>query len=137
MTDTPEPTAPAHTGSVVQVQFRTAGQIHEYDAGALPLRPGDRVVVQVNRGTSLGTVASAPRAVDPRSVATLPRVIKKADHRELAREEANQRRAGDAQRICSHRIRERRLAMKLVKTECVYDGSKMIFYFFADDRVDF
>jgi cell fate regulator YaaT (PSP1 superfamily) len=122
---------------VVGVQFRPTGQIHEYDAGALPLRSGDRVVVQVNRGTTLGTVARAPRAVDTRSAASLPRVIKKADHRELAREEANQRRALEAQRICVHRIRERRLAMKLVKTECVFDGSKMIFYFFAEERVDF
>jgi cell fate regulator YaaT (PSP1 superfamily) len=119
------------------VQFRYAGQIHEYNAGALPLRRGDRVVVQVNRGTSLGTVARAPRLVDAGTMTGLPRVIKKADAREYAREETNLRRAADAQRICAHRIRERGLGMKLVRTECVFDASKLIFYFFAEGRVDF
>jgi cell fate regulator YaaT (PSP1 superfamily) len=123
--------------TVVGVQFRAVGQVHQYDAGALPLRCGDRVVVQVNRGTSLATVATAPRPAVARDVAGLPRVIKKADAREYAREESNLRRAADAQRICAHRIHERRLDMKLIRTECVFDASKMIFYFFSDTRVDF
>ncbi len=128
---------PPSTVAVVGVQFRTAGQIHEYDAGALPLRCGDRVVVQVNRGTGLATVAVATHQVDARVMRGLPRVIKKADAREYAREESNLRRAADAHRICAHRIRERGLDMKLVRTECVFDASKMIFYFFAAGRVDF
>lgn len=135
--ESPESTPSGPTIAVVSVQFRSAGQIHEYDAGTLPLRSGDRVVVQVNRGTSLATVAAPPHPVDARIAKGLPRVIKKADHREFAREESNQRRASEAQRICAHRIRERELAMKLIRTECVYDGSKMVFYFFAEDRVDF
>ena len=132
-TDTPAPPSAA----VVGVQFRRVGQVHDYDAGALPLRCGDRVVVQVNRGTCLATVATAPRQVDARAAAALPRVIKKADAREYAREESNLRRAADAHRICAHRIHERGLAMKLVRTECVFDASKMVFYFFAEGRVDF
>jgi cell fate regulator YaaT (PSP1 superfamily) len=135
--ETPETTPPPPAVAVVGVQFRHAGQIHEYDAGAMPLRCGDRVVVQVNRGSSLATVVVAPHRVDARSASGMPRVIKKADSREYAREESNLRRAADAHRICGHRIRERRLNMKLVRTECVFDASKMIFYFFADTRVDF
>jgi len=135
--DISERPPPPSRQAVVGVQFRTAGTIHEYDAGTLSLRCGDRVVVQVNRGTSLATVAVAPRQVDARAISGLPRVIKKADAREYAREEANLRRAADAQRICAHRIRERKLEMKLIHTECVFDGSKMIFYFFSEGRVDF
>src|SRR4029453_502086 len=134
--DTTEGT-PQPTLAVVGVQFRTAGQVHEYDAGSIPLRCGDRVVVKAKRGTSLAPGAIAPRHVDARSASGLPRVIKKADSREFAREESNLRRAGEAHRICGHRIRERGLQMKLVRTECVFDASKMIFYFFAEARVDF
>ncbi len=135
--DSLQPTPPPATVAVVGVQFRTAGQIHEYDAGSLPLRRGDRVVVQVSRGTGLGTVAVPPHARDARELSGLPRVIKKADAREYAREESNQRRAAEAHRICGHRVRERGLEMKLIHTECVFDASKMIFYFFAEGRVDF
>jgi cell fate regulator YaaT (PSP1 superfamily) len=132
----PAPPGPPTT-AVVGVQFRTAGQVYEYDAGGLALRCGERVVVQVNRGTSLGTVTVAPHQVDAQSANALPRVIKRADSREFAREESNLRRAAEAHRICAHRIRERGLQMKLIRTECVFDASKMIFYFFSEARVDF
>jgi cell fate regulator YaaT (PSP1 superfamily) len=135
--DPPEVAPQRPTVAVVGVQFRYAGEIHPYDAGGLPLRRGDRVVVQVTRGTSLGTVAVPPEPRDAREFGGLPRVVKKADAREYAREESNLRRAADAQRICAHRIRERGLEMKLVRTECVFDASKMIFYFFSEARVDF
>ncbi|MEO8601826.1 MAG: regulatory iron-sulfur-containing complex subunit RicT [bacterium] len=122
---------------VVGVQFHASGGVHQYDAGSLPLSIGDRVLVQVARGTSLGTVAAAPHSMDARIANGLPRVMKKADHRELARDEANLRRALEAQRICSHRIRERGMPMKLLKTESSFDASKMVFYFFSEERVDF
>jgi cell fate regulator YaaT (PSP1 superfamily) len=129
---------PARTISVVGVQFRYAGQIHQYDAGSLPLACGDRVLVQVNRGSDLGTVTVAPQTIAEADVkGPLPRVIKKADHRELGREQVNLRRARESEQICLHRIRERALRMKLVKVESAYDGSKMTFYFFAEGRVDF
>lgn len=131
-----EPAAPP-TVSVVGIQFRPTGQVADYDAGSIPLRIGDRVLAQVARGTALGTVVVPPHPVDARIARNLPRVQKRADHRELAREEANRRRAADAERICLHRIHERGLPMKLIKTEVSYDGSKMIFFFFADERVDF
>jgi cell fate regulator YaaT (PSP1 superfamily) len=132
-----EEPAPPPTVSVVGVQFRANGQVVDYNAGSLPLRIGDRVLAQVARGSALGTVVVPPHVVDARIVRDLPRIHRRADHRELAREEANRRRAADAQRICLHRVRERALPMKLLKTECSYDGSKMLFFFFAEDRVDF
>jgi len=129
--------APA-TLSIVPVKFRHTGQVYEYDAGALPLRSGDRVLVQGERGNDLGTVVMAPRAVPVEQVKSgLLRVIKKADPRELAREESSLDRARDAQRTCVQRIQERRLPMKLIKAEPLFDGSKIVFYFFAEDRVDF
>jgi cell fate regulator YaaT (PSP1 superfamily) len=132
-----EKPAPPPTVAVVGIQFRANGRVADYDAGSIPLRLGDRVVAQVARGSALGIVVVPPHPVDARIARNLPRVQKRADHRELAREEANRRRAADAQRICLHRIAERRLPMKLIKTEASYDGSKMIFFFFSEDRVDF
>jgi cell fate regulator YaaT (PSP1 superfamily) len=125
--------------SVVDVKFRTAGKIYQYDAGSLPLQPGDRVIVQGEGGTNLGTVATLPRTVPAQSLKPkgLPRVVKKADPRDIAREEANLRRGREAQCLCVRRIRERNLTMKVVKAECLFDGSKIIIYFFAEDRVDF
>jgi len=129
--------APPST-TIVSVQFRAMGNVHRFDAGALPLRRGDRVIVQVSRGTDLGTVVGEPRSTPLAAIEkTIPRVLKKADLRDLQREEANLQKAQKAERICAHRIEERHLLMKLIKTEPTYDGSKITFYFFAEKRVDF
>jgi cell fate regulator YaaT (PSP1 superfamily) len=42
-----------------------------------------------------------------------------------------------ALRFCRERIAERKMAMKLVRAEYLFDGSKIIFYFTADGRIDF
>lgn len=126
------------TISVVNVKFRHTGQVFQYDAGSLPLRPGDRVIVQGERGGNLGTVTLAPEAIPAALITTrLPRVVKRADPRDLAREESNLLRARDAERLFIDHIRHRRLGMKLVASDCPFDGSRIVFYFFADERVDF
>jgi len=143
MSDVEQPTEPespesAPATTIVAVEFRAAGNVHRYDAGAMPIQRGDRVIVQAGRGTDLGTVVGEPRRMELSAVEKgLPRVVKKADLRDLQREEANLQKAKKAERICAHRIEERRLHMKLIKTEPTYDGSKITFYFFAEKRVDF
>ncbi len=136
--ETTEQTAAGRSAALVQVQFRPAGTLHDYDAGNLPLRPGDRVLVPTTRGTNLGTVVGEPRSVDPRLMQKgTPRVIKRADARALSRQEGNLEKARKAQQVCAHRIRERGLQMRLITAESTFDGSKITFYFFAEKRVDF
>jgi cell fate regulator YaaT (PSP1 superfamily) len=134
----PEETPPPPTVNVVSVRFRTGGKAYRFDAGGLVVNGGDRVLVHTERGQNLGTVVARPQAVDVRQIrSSLPRVIRRADQRDLAREEANLRRAQDAQRICLHRIRERNLPMKVIKTECAFDGARVTVHFYSEDRIDF
>jgi cell fate regulator YaaT (PSP1 superfamily) len=123
---------------LVGVRFKPAGRIHDYDAGRLPLAPGDLVIVPTEHGQALGTVASPPREAPVRAGSRTPqRVIKRADARDLQREDANQVRARDAQRLALEQIRSRRLEMKLIKADYLFDGTKVVIYFHAKDRVDF
>lgn len=133
-----EAAAPVPTVNVVSVRFRSGGKVYRFDAGPLTLNAGDRVLVHTDRGQNLATVVAPPQAVDVRQIRSpLPRIVRRADHRDLAREEANLRRARDAHRICLHRIRERGLPMKLIKAECAFDGAKVTIHFYSEDRVDF
>jgi cell fate regulator YaaT (PSP1 superfamily) len=123
--------------NLVGVQFQSAGVIYSCEAGQLALESGDRVVVETEQGAMLGTVVALPRAAAAGPRGALRRVIKKADPRDIEKDERNRARERDALHACVQRVRERRLDMKLVKTERAFDGGKITFYFFSDERIDF
>ncbi len=124
--------------TLVGIRLQPAGKIYDFDSGGLPLQLGDAVVVSTERGTALGTVVRGPWTV-PRDgePSRYQRILKKADARDLAREEANEERACEALRLCWKKVRERNLPMKLVRAEYALDGGRVVFYFVAEGRVDF
>ena len=133
-TATPTQVYPAR---MTGVTFKTASKVYEFDGGALILGVGDLVVVETDRGPAIGTVVT-PSA--PAARAGIPRpqkVLRKADQRDLARQESNAQREHEAHRLCLTRIRDRRMSMKLVKVDYLFDASKATFYFCAEGRVDF
>ncbi|TMA49923.1 MAG: stage 0 sporulation protein [Deltaproteobacteria bacterium] len=129
-----EQTVDAHT-LAVGIRFRPTGRIYDFDPGPLILQRDDRVLVETERGPALGLVVVPPR---PRpAVRPLQRVIKKADARDLAREDQNLQRERGHYRVALDLIRTRTLPIKLVKAESTFDGSKVTFFCVAEDRVDF
>lgn len=105
-----------------------------------PLVPGDPVVVQGPEGRAFGTVNRGIPALAERrtpSSESGARVIRKATRDDVVLRLKHELREQDAQRICLMKIRERGLAMKLARVEQLFDGSRLIFYYTAEGRVDF
>lgn len=124
--------------TLVKVQFQAAGKLYDFLAGSHDLKPGDRVVVETDRGKGLGTVVTAPREVEDSLLPDgVKRVTRKANQDDLAAQARNAAREQEAHTYCVAKIQERNLEMKLVKVEYLFDGSKAIFYFTADGRIDF
>lgn len=123
---------------LVGVSFHCAGKIFDFDAQDLNLIPGDRVIVETERGRALGTVVNKPHETAPQDAPPkLKSVIRIATEEDLQMAGSNGQREQDAMKFCQKRINERKMEMKLVKAEYLFDGSKIIFYFTADGRVDF
>jgi cell fate regulator YaaT (PSP1 superfamily) len=101
--------------------------------------PGEKVVVQAGEGTSLGTVVRGiPQLADrnaPEPAADV--VVRKATRDDIVAKLKHEQREKEAHRICLMKIRERGLAMKLARVEQLFDGSRLIFYYTAEGRVDF
>ena len=116
------------------VRFRPSGRVYDFDPGPLVLVRDDRVLVETERGPALGTVVVAPRRRDV--VRSLQRVIKKADARDIAREDQNLQRERHVHRIALELVRDRGLPVKLAKAENAFDGSKVTFYFVGEERFD-
>jgi cell fate regulator YaaT (PSP1 superfamily) len=105
-----------------------------------PLSPGDAVVVQTAEGRALGTVTRPIPAIAARKVPAEDselRVVRRATHDDIVTRFKQRQREQEAQRICLMKIRERGLAMKLARVEQLFDGSRLIFYYTAEARVDF
>ena len=126
---------PLETGALaVGVRFRPSGRIYDFDPGPLLLARDDRVLVETERGPALGTVVVPARV--RQITRSLQRVIKKADARDLAREDQNLQRERQHYRAALELVRGRNLALKLVKAESAFDASKVTFFFAGEERID-
>jgi cell fate regulator YaaT (PSP1 superfamily) len=123
---------------VVKIQFQTAGKLYDFISGTIDLRPGDRVIVDTERGKGIGNVVTPPsdydKSVLPEGIKRITRKALPEDLEILARNTAREK---EAHAFCVAKIHERAMEMKLVKVEYLFDGSKAIFYFTADGRIDF
>jgi cell fate regulator YaaT (PSP1 superfamily) len=122
----------------VGIRFRPSGKVYDFDPGPFVLAREDRVLVETERGPSLGTVVVPPHERDRQKAGDRPlqRVLKKADARDLAREDRNLQRERQSYRVALDLVRAHYLPMKLVKAESALDGGKVTFYFNAETRLD-
>ena len=123
---------------VVDIQFRPGQKIYFFDPDGIHLAAGDHVIIDTARGAEFGTCTSGNHHIPMKDVvAPLRKVIRKAnaqDEKTIAENRAKEKKAYD---ICLQKIAEHSLDMQLVSAEYAFDGSKILFYFTADERVDF
>jgi cell fate regulator YaaT (PSP1 superfamily) len=125
--------------NIVGVRFGYACKVYHFDAGDMDLAAGDWVIVKTEKGTGLGQIALAPfqRLMDTTQLEGLRKVIRKAGKVDFDQKERCAQREAEAYAYCLERIETLELPMKLVAVECFFDGSKYVFYFTAEGRVDF
>jgi cell fate regulator YaaT (PSP1 superfamily) len=105
-----------------------------------PLTAGDQVIVHTAEGPALGTITrSVPALAERKAPASDSglEIVRRATRDDVVTRLKQQQREQEAQRICQMKIRERGLAMKLARVEQLFDGSRLIFYYTAEGRVDF
>ena len=123
---------------VIGVKFRNSGRIYYFDPGELDIQAGQGVVVETARGVEYADVTMGVTEVEESAVVSPLKHVQR-----VATEEDRQMRQyywdkeKEAFPICEQKIREHGLDMKLVNVEYNLTGSKVVFYFTADDRVDF
>ncbi len=123
---------------VIGVKFKTSGRIYYFDPLDLDFHAGDGVIVETSRGMEYGDVTCDPKEVDESEiVAPLKPVIRIATDEDRRMRKMYAEKEPEAFAICEQKIAEHGLDMKLVNAEYIFNGSKIVFYFTADERVDF
>ena len=143
-----EPREPGEPGEpvnqFVSVKLSPVGRAQTFSTELLDKldgapRPGDRVVVQTENGQALGTVVPSipPIAERRRTMDSANKAVRLASHDDIITRMKQEHREREAYRVALLKIREHGLGMKLARVEQAFDGSRLVFYFTAEGRVDF
>ena len=124
--------------TVISVRFPTSGRAYYFDPGDFELHEGDSVIVETARGTEVGEIVKMPHEVaDEFVVQPLKPIVRIATDEDKRMREEYSSKEGEAFEICKKKIAKHQLDMKLIGVEYSFDGSKVVFFFTADERVDF
>jgi cell fate regulator YaaT (PSP1 superfamily) len=108
------------------------------DPAVTPPATGDAVVVRTDAGPGLATVVPTIGEIAPRRAAVVrAQFVRKATIEDQQQRQRQLEREQEARRIGLEKIRALQLPMKLSRVEYLFDGSRMIFYFTAEGRIDF
>lgn len=129
---------------IVEVQFKNTRKGFYRNSTNLDLAPGDLVAVEATPGHDIGTVtltgklvALQMRRANVKPDAEIRRVFRKAKPADIDKYEEAKARENDTM-IRARKIAESlHLNMKIGDVEYQGDGNKAIFYYIADERVDF
>lgn len=123
---------------IVGVGFIKSSKTYYFDPKGEKYELGDMVIVETARGMELGHILIANKEIDEDElVAELKPVERRATAKDLETYQANLARRDDAMKVCAEKIAKHDLDMKLIDVEFMIDGTKIVFYFSADGRVDF
>ena len=123
---------------VVGIRFKENGKVYFFDPDGKECSKGEKVIVETVRGIECGEVSSANHKVnDSEIVHPLKKILRPANKEDIKILEQNKKKEAEAFTFCQKKVEQLGLDMSLVEVECAFDGSKMIFFFTSDDRVDF
>lgn len=123
---------------IIGVRFKRPGKIYFFDPGDFEINKNDSVIVETAMGEELGYVVVPKRKIEESKLNNpLKKVIRIATKEDLNSLKKYKSKEPEALKICKEKIKKYKLDMNLIDVEYKFDGSKILFYFTADGRIDF
>ena len=123
---------------IIGIRFKDAGKVYYFSPGSFTVSVGDTVIVETSRGVECGKVVIPNKTVEDHSVVQplkpILRIANKNDEKTIKDNEAKE---AEIMKTFARKIDEHHLRMKPIDVEYTFDGSKILFYFTAESRVDF
>ena len=123
---------------IIGVRFRNTKKVYYFDPAGKKVEEGQYVIVETVRGVECGECAVANKEVSEEVlVKPLKSIIRVANAEDLSNMEKNIHKEKKAFAICEEKIKQFGLDMHLLDVEYTFDGSKVLFFYTAPERVDF
>lgn len=121
--------------SILKIQLESQNRAI-YAISPVPYPKGSNVVVNIDSMEQLGEVRGRCDCLEP-YLTKKGEVIREANKDDLAKRKEQREVEEEAFEFCKRTARELNLSMRLVKVHHYFDSSKIIFYYTAENRVDF
>ncbi len=123
---------------IAGIKFNVLDKVYNFDQNNILLEKEDKVIVETEQGTEIGTVVFANKEVDETKLEfALKTILRKATTTDLEKQASYKIKQDETLKVCKELVSKHDLDMKIVAANYAFDGSKIIFYFTAESRVDF
>lgn len=123
---------------IIGVKFKDTGKVYYFDPAGIKVAQGEPVIVETVRGLECGECAVGNKEVeDEVLVKPLKSIVRVATAEDIKNVERNKEKEKKAFSICQEKIEQFGLDMHLLDVEYTFDGSKVLFFYTAPERVDF
>jgi len=123
---------------IVRVRLKKPGRVFTFLSRGVQLARGDPCIVKTDRGLEFGEVVAVPEhCPEPLETRFPMKVVRKASPKDVTSYGEVLELERQAFDVCARKIAQRELPMKLVNVEATFDRKKLIFYFVAENRIDF
>ncbi len=125
--------------NVVGISFRPVTKIYYFDPTTFKdLKVDDWVIVETARGIEMGRVALPLRFVSESDIkGQLKPILRRATPVDLLMAQDYKAKETEAMEICSKLVSEMGILMKVIQADYSFNGSRLLFCFTADQRIDF
>jgi cell fate regulator YaaT (PSP1 superfamily) len=124
----------------IEVQFKGNRRVAYTNPMAFPVKLGDYVIVEAEKGEDLGRVvqiSDEDRISQEEEREFVSPILRKAGPHDFQRSRRNQQREDHAEEVCRELVERHHLPMKVINVEYQLDGKKVTFFFTSEGRVDF
>ncbi len=136
--DAPKPVDSGAEVEIIGIRFKDVGKVYYFSPNKVQFKAGEKAIVETARGVECGEIV-LPNRMIPESniVSPLKSIIRKATAADEKQLEENLKKEKEIMQVFSEKIAQHKLDMKPIDIDCTFDGSKILFYFTSDGRVDF
>ncbi|MFA5519390.1 MAG: regulatory iron-sulfur-containing complex subunit RicT, partial [Spirochaetota bacterium] len=122
---------------ITGVKLRNSYQIYYVETNNIFIKPKSSCIVEIDHGIDIGKVVQVFKQKSGSEIAVSGKVIRKASDADDERINELVSIENKAFAICREKSKAKKLDMKLVAVKCLFDKTKIIFYFVAENRIDF
>ena len=123
---------------IIGIRFKDVGKVYYFSPNKVQFKQGEMAIVETARGVECGEIVLSNRMVpESRIVSPLKSIMRKATPQDEKQLKENREKEKEIMQVFTDKITLHKLDMKPIDVDCTFDGSKILFYFTSDGRVDF